>query len=276
MPDLFIHSMKPSPNAPATAYWFVFLRNKLLVVNEGGNAKIPFGESVHQWGLTANRRQYVGAFRGFSCYSSEAEEGTAAPEGMSFVALRSLYEVMAGDIFTVALTAMHLVEWDRTSRFCGRCGGPMEVHPEERAKQCAGCGGLVYPRLSPAVIVLIERGDRLLLARAARFPEVMYSVLAGFVEPGESLEETVSREIEEETGICVKDVRYFGSQPWPFPDSLMIGFTANYASGEIRVDGKELIDAGWYTVDNLPPIPGKISIARKLIDSFIEKQRGKR
>ena len=216
---------------------------------------------------------YLGALRGFSCYGVEAAEKTPAPQGMAFVGLRSLYGLLDEDTFKVALAAMHLIEWDRTSRFCGRCGAPTEPHPEERAKQCTACGALVYPRISPAVIVLVERGDRLLLARASRFTEVMYSVLAGFVEPGESLEETVSREIEEETGIRVKDVRYFGSQPWPFPDSLMIGFTARYASGEIRIDNKELVDAGWYSVDNLPPIPGKISIARKLIDSFIEKRR---
>jgi NAD+ diphosphatase len=134
----------------------------------------------------------------------------------------------------------------------------------------------VFPRISPAVIVLIERGDHVLLARASHFPEGMHSVVAGFVEPGESLEETVSREIEEETGILVEDVRYFGSQPWPFPDSLMIGFTARYASGEIRIDGKEIVDAGWFSVDDLPEIPGKVSIARKLIDWFIEKHQAQK
>jgi len=113
----------------------------------------------------------------------------------------------------------------------------------------------------------------LLLARARRFPTAMYSVLAGFVEPGESLEETVAREVKEEVGLLLKDIRYFGSQPWPFPHSLMIGFTATYAGGEITLDDDEIVDAGWYTVDQLPPLPGKISIARKLIDWFIEKHK---
>jgi NAD+ diphosphatase len=192
---------------------------------------------------------------------------------MAFEGLRLLYGLLEEDAFKVALRAMHLVEWDRTSRFCGRCGARTEPRGEERAKQCTGCGTLIFPRISPAVIVLIERGDQVLLARAARFPESLYSVLAGFVEPGESLEETVHREIEEETGILVKDVRYFGSQPWPFPDSLMVGFTARYKSGEIRVDGKEILDARWFSVDDLPQIPGRVSIARKLIDRFIEKHQ---
>jgi NAD+ diphosphatase len=120
--------------------------------------------------------------------------------------------------------------------------------------------------------VLVERGHEMLLARARRFPTVMYSTLAGFVEPGETLEEAVVREVKEETGITVKDVRYFGSQPWPFPHSLMIGFTAAYEGGEITLEDEENIDARWFTIDNLPPLPGKISIARKLIDWFLEKQ----
>ncbi len=276
MADLFIPSVKAAPDSPAAAYWFVFLHKKLLVATGAGGAKVPFGRQLDQWGIVAMGPQYLGALRGFPCYAVEATEKTPAPRGMTFVGLRSLYGLLDEDTFKVAFAAIHLIEWDATSRFCGRCGAPTEAHPVERAKQCSSCGALVYPRISPAVIVLVERGDRLLLARATRFTEVIYSVLAGFVEPGESLEETVSREVEEETGIRVKDVRYFGSQPWPFPDSLMIGFTACYASGEIRIDDKELVDAGWYSVDNLPPIPGKISIARKLIDSFIEKRRAGR
>lgn len=133
------------------------------------------------------------------------------------------------------------------------------------------CKRLEFPRLSPAIIVLIERDDTLLLARSARFPAAFFSVLAGFVEPGESLEMAVHREVMEETGIAVNNIRYFGSQPWPYPDSLMLGFTAQYESGEIKIDGEEIVEAGWYRVDNLPQLPGKVSIARQLIDSFIKK-----
>jgi NAD+ diphosphatase len=138
------------------------------------------------------------------------------------------------------------------------------------AKECPCCELLIFPRISPAVIVLVERENRVLLARVKRFTSELYSVLAGFVEPGETLEEAVQREIEEEVGIRVKNIRYFGSQPWPFPDSLMIGFTAEYDSGEIEIDETEIVDAGWFDPEKLPTIPGKISIARELIDWFVE------
>ena len=127
---------------------------------------------------------------------------------------------------------------------------------------------LFYPRLSPAVIVLVKRENEVLLARSPGFPEGMYSVLAGFVEPGESIEETIGREVREEVGIEVENLRYFGSQPWPFPNSLMIGFTTNYAGGELRIEPAEIEDAGWYRVDSLPKLPPKVSIARAMIDSF--------
>lgn len=156
--------------------------------------------------------------------------------------------------------------------FCGRCGTRTKPHPTERAKECPQCGLLYFPRLAPAIIVLVERGHEMLLARARRFPTAMYSTIAGFVEPGESLEEAVAREVNEESGITVRDIRYFGSQPWPFPHSLMVGFTAVYESGDIILGDEENIDAGWFSADHLPPLPGKISIARKLIDSFLEKQ----
>ncbi|OPY68926.1 MAG: NADH pyrophosphatase [Syntrophorhabdaceae bacterium PtaU1.Bin034] len=194
---------------------------------------------------------------------------------MFFQGLRSLYDQLGEPFFGVAATAVHLVEWDRTNRFCGRCGRELISRQSERAKECPHCAHIVFPRISPAIIVLIERDEKILLARAAHFSEDLYSVLAGFVEPGESLEDAVYREVKEEVGITIKDISYFGSQPWPFPDSLMIGFTAQYAGGDIRIDGKEIVDAGWFGVQELPLIPGKISIARKLIDWFVQTRTSK-
>jgi NAD+ diphosphatase len=147
------------------------------------------------------------------------------------------------------------------------------VQETERAKKCPNCGQQSFPRLSPAIIVLVERDNTCLLARSPRFQDGFFSVLAGFAEPGETLEDTVAREVLEETGIKVKDIRYFGSQPWPFPDSLMIGFTAQYAKGEIQVDRTEILEADWFPFDQLPKIPGRISIARRLIDWFIDKHQ---
>jgi NAD+ diphosphatase len=139
------------------------------------------------------------------------------------------------------------------------------------AKECPQCGLIDFPRISPAVIVLVERDKKVLLARSSRFKDELYSVLAGFVDPGETLEEAVRREVKEEVNIEVSNIRYFGSQPWPFPDSLMIAFTAQYSGGEIHVDGTEILDTNWFDPDKLPTIPGKISIARALIDWFVSK-----
>ena len=168
--------------------------------------------------------------------------------------------------------ATQLADWYRDHRYCGRCGGEMERTPGERAMRCPADGHLAYPRLSPAVIVLVERGDgRALLGRSGRWDTPMYSTLAGFVEPGESLEDTVHREIREEVGIEVDTIRYFGSQPWPFPNSLMLGFTARWAGGDIEVDGDEIVDARWFRPDALPEIPPKLSIARQLIDDWLDR-----
>jgi NAD+ diphosphatase len=163
------------------------------------------------------------------------------------------------------------VHWQATNRFCGKCGTATVDKPGECAKQCPQCGWAVYPSLSPAVIVAVVRDGALLLARESRFKEGLYSVLAGFVEPGETLEECVRREVREEVGIEVSNIRYFGSQSWPFPDSLMVAFTADYAGGEIDIDPGELIDAGWYRPGELPLVPSRASIARQLIDWFVKQ-----
>ena len=170
------------------------------------------------------------------------------------------------------------MNWDRTHQFCGQCGAPTETLSFERAKQCPNCRLISYPRLSPAIIIAVtwRMGDekRILLARNHRFPPGRYSVVAGFVEAGESLEETARREVFEETGVRIQNICYFGSQPWPFPNSLMLGFTAEYASGDITLEEEEIADAQWFAASDLPQLPPKISIARKLIDAFISENGG--
>ena len=164
---------------------------------------------------------------------------------------------------------MQLVEWEHTHRFCGRCATPTELSPGERARRCPRCGLLAFPRLAPAVITLVDRGDEALLAQGVNFGMPMYSCIAGFVEPGETLEEAVAREVHEEVGVQVEDVRYQHSQPWPFPHSLMIGFRARWSSGDIRIDPTEIVDAKWFSRDDLPMVPPGISIARALIDAWM-------
>ncbi len=268
----FISGIVPPGVRSEPAWWFAFQENKLLVDNKSDPVAVPLLVDFEELGLIALRQNYLGQLGGRRCYTIEVAEGTTPPAGMVFEGLRQLYGRLDEELFWIAGRAFQITDWDRTHQFCGRCGTPLRARSTERAKECPQCGLLQFPRLAPAIIVLVERESELLLARSRHFMPGMYSVLAGFVEPGESLEEAVAREVKEEVGIEVKDIRYFGSQPWPFPHSLMIGFTATYAGGEIATDDTEIEDAGWYPADHLPRIPGKISIARKLIDGFLAKQ----
>jgi NAD+ diphosphatase len=258
--------------ASQEALWFLF-RDDLLLVR--GDGKVPVARSPDELGNGVVFRREIGALEGRGCWAAEASPDFEAPEEMEFRALRSLFSGMDEGLFRMAGRAKQIVGWNATHRFCGRCGGETAPVSGELARRCARCGMLHYPRLSPAVIVLVRDGNRVLLARSPGFPAGMYSVLAGFVEPGESIEEAVEREVREEVGIQVTGVRYFGSQPWPFPNSLMIGFTAEYAGGEIEVDPTEIEDAGWYDAGEFPPLPPRVSIARAMIDDFAARHSGR-
>jgi NAD+ diphosphatase len=269
--QIFKSSVTPPDLHGSPAWWFIFSHHKLLVKVSEDTVTIPEAEAPESMGVSVARRLYIGTLREVPCYAAELDAGSEVPAGFSLDELRSLFDRVDQGFYEAALTGVHVVEWDRNSRFCGKCRGELKPMTDVRAKECAECRRMEFPRISPAIIVLVEKDDTLLLARSPRFAGQFFSILAGFVEPGESLESAVHREVMEETGIRVRDVQYFGSQPWPFPDSLMIGFTAQYESGEIRIDGEEIIEAGWYHADNLPQIPGKLSIARQLIDWFVAK-----
>src|SRR5208337_1748639 len=211
---------------------------------------------------------YLGTLNGLNCYTAEVDGNAADTDGMSFQALRPLLGLLDDEFFSVAGRAFQIIHWERTHQFCGRCGGRTRLKTGERARECPNCGLVIYPEISPAMIVAVVKGDEILLARSHRFRTAFYSVLAGFVEPGETFEETVRREVREEVGIEVGNIRYFGSQSWPFPNSLMVGFTADYESGEIRIDESEIVDAAWFALNNLPVVPRTGTIARRLIDFF--------
>ena len=221
-------------------------------------------------------RQVLGTLDGAACWAIDLDgDGVPDVELEGLLPLMGLYGRVDDVRWTLAGRAVQLVEWDRTTRFCGRCGTETEPAPGERARRCPACGLLAFPRLAPAVITLIERGDEALLARGRAFPVPMYSCIAGFVEPGEDLEQAVRREVHEEVGLLLGDVRYVSSQPWPFPHSLMLGFEAQWASGDIVIDETEIVDAQWYRPDALPMIPPGMSIARTLIDRWLEREAGR-
>jgi NAD+ diphosphatase len=251
------------------SWWYAFRGSELLVLQEGAGARVPAGHEWASLGLAGDEPQAVGEMAGIACYAVGLADGAEPPEGAMFQGLRRLWGLLDEEAWKLAGRAAQIVEWDRNHRFCGRCGEGTERKEGELARVCPRCGLHQFPRISPAVIVRVEHGDRILLARSPHFAPGVYSTLAGFVEPGESLEDTVIREVREESGITVTNLRYFGSQPWPFPHSLMIGFVADYESGEIRPQECEIEDARWFGVDDLPVLPSRFSIARSLIDEFI-------
>jgi len=198
-------------------------------------------------------------------------EGFDPPAGYVLEGLRIAFHSLSDVEFRAAGAARQRVEWYRTHRYCSVCGTANQVHAEQAAMKCPACGHMHFARVTPAVIVLVQRGNEALLGRSHHFAQGVYSTLAGFVEPGETLEECVHREIEEEVGVQVANLRYFGSQPHPFPNSLMIGFVADWASGEVRVDPAEIEDARWFRHDDLPELPHPMSIARALISDFVRR-----
>jgi len=265
----FSPALKPETTEVTPPLWFAFFENRLLTKIDDDGTVIPLSTDFDQPDLSLLRRHFLGSLNGRHCYAVELDCDRYTSDQLKFKDLRQLFGLLPEDMIWIAGRANHIVTWSLAHQYCGQCGNPTKNKSDERAKTCPQCGLINYPRLSPAVIVAVRRGNQLLLAQGQRFKTGFYSVLAGFVEPGETLEDCVHREIFEEVGIEVKNIRYFGSQPWPFPDSLMLGFTAEYAAGKIQIDKSEIVDAGWFTADDLPPIPPRISIARQLIDWFV-------
>ena len=250
------------------SYWFLFQNGRLLIHETGPAFSIPCMPDPTLIDLTVLHRRHIGQIDGLPCYSAALAESASLPEGMRFEPLRKLFSCLDEPLAVAAGRAAELLRWDQTNQYCGRCKTPTQHHPSELALFCPQCKLIVYPRISPAVIVAVTRGDEILLVRTRRHAPGRFSVVSGFVEPGETLEQCVEREVMEETGIAVKDLRYFGSQAWPFPDALMLGFTASYAGGEVLADGSEILEAGWFSAGNLPLLPEPVTISRRLIDWF--------
>ena len=262
--------------------WFVFRADQLLVElgppdprqsddlrvrSRPAWARLPLLESNNGLWSEPVRTLYLGELGSTRCWAAEVA-GTDAPPGYGWAGLRTLFSVLEDAHFALAGRALQLLQWDRDHQHCGRCGTPTVAHATERVRQCPACRLSAYPRVAPAVMALVRRGTQLLLARSPHFPAGMYSALAGFVEPGETLEQCVVREVGEEVGVDVANLSYFASQPWPFPHSLMIAFVCDWTGGEIRPQDGEIEAANWFEVLQLPKLPSKISIARRLIDAI--------
>ena len=251
------------------AYWLAFSRGRMLVAPDG--LHLPCLKGLDELGVSPVRTQYLGLLDGKHCFSAELSPDTEAPEGTEYMDLMSAYSVLDEDIYLLAGKATQIIAWDQTHQYCGRCGNKTEYMPGERGKKCSVCGFMSFPRLSPATITAVIKDKQILLSQYAAFRgRGMHTIIAGFVEPGETLEECIHREVFEEVGVRVKNIRYLKSQPWPFPNSLMMGFVAEYDSGEITVDEKEIANADWFDLNNLPETPPPLSIARRIIDWVVE------
>ena len=269
-PSKFISETSPPANLDvADALYFVCLGDDVLSISEQGVPRPVTADEFRWVDLEVHYKHYLGRWEGRACYALAANG--AVPEGFAVSGLRAWLGRVEPDFFSLAGRAKQIVEWHRDHRYCGRCGATNEDHPADRAKQCPACGLTTYPRLSPSIIVLVRRGEEMLLARNAAWPSSMYSTLAGFVEPGESIEQTVHREVAEEVGVAVENLRYMGSQSWPFPNSLMLGFHADYAGGDIVCHDGEIADARWFHYRQLPNVPGGTAISRWLIDAFVNE-----
>ncbi len=266
-----LHAMPATLGTDTLA--FAYRDGKILVAGAGDDA--PSIPTLHMSDLAAvpASAHFLGMLGGTACVAVNLTDDFREPAGMCFTGLRSLFFKLPEPLLALAGRAFQIVEWDRTHRFCGRCGTPTRDRAGERAKECPACGQTAYPRVSPAMMVLVTRGRELLLARAKHFPSPMYSALAGFVEPGETIEDCIRREVREEVGVEVDALTYFASQSWAFPHSLMIAYTAQYVSGELTPDATEIADVQWFALDALPQLPSPVSIARHLIEATVARLR---
>lgn len=267
MPTEFVPLVTPPPMYEAPALWFAFQGAQIAVMNAVDRPQVPCCLHLSEHGLVAQRSLYLGLYRGQHCYAAEIADSQPLPDGWCLLGLRDLFGMVEETLAALSGRTCQILDWDRDHQYCSRCGTPTQPRDNERSRTCPSCRFTSYPPVSPAIMTLVTRGREILLARKPVWPAGRYSAIAGFVEPGETLEDTVRRETREEVGVEVRDIRYFGSQPWPFPHSLMIAFTAEYAGGDVRPDGEEIEEAQWFEAGQLPKLPPSISISRRLIDT---------
>lgn len=268
----FKASVSPLHSNSNEDLWFPFSNGKLIVSSNGDEISILTKEDLKNLKLRLEYIQCIGALDGYNCFCCQVGEDIQLPSEIKSYDLKSLTLLLEEEIFLLAAKSLLLLNWQKTHRYCGVCGHFMERKnsKSERALFCSKCGYTTWPQTSPAIIVAITKGDKILLAHNKYFPKGIYSVIAGFVELGETFEQCVRREVYEEIGIRVKNIEYFGNQPWPFPNSMMVAFTAEYLDGEINVDEEEIVYANWFSKDRLPKYVKSKSIGTELIEWFIK------
>ncbi|MBW4864576.1 NAD(+) diphosphatase [Prevotella salivae] len=252
--------------------WFIFCKGDLMLEKlPNGSFSIPEGNqppiATKDWTHVLNVSPMD---NGDEVKTFLIDEPVTNNPRYEMCGLRKSFYLLPTDLYLKAGKCHELIYWDQNTKYCGVCGFPMKMHTDI-SKRCPNCGKEVWPTVATAIIVLIHRGDEVLLVHARNFKGNFYGLVAGFVETGETLEEAVHREVMEETGLTITNLRYFGSQPWPYPSGLMVGFTADYVSGDIHLQREELSRGAWFTKDNLPEIPEKLSIARQILDDWLAK-----
>ncbi len=266
----FISGVTP-PNKTELSFHIVVSEDEILTI-DGVHPWRPLNQDEWRWlGLESLADHYLGKVNDIPIYSHEVNPDSDNPDGYEFETLWSFLNQVEQPVFYLVGRAKQIVEWHRNHHFCGQCGNVTESSNLDRSRKCPSCKQMFYPRLSPSIIVLVNRGEEILLAKHAKTRGKFYSTLAGFVEPGEAIEEAVHREVMEEVGVRIKNLKYFSSQSWPFPNSLMLGFHAEYESGEFVLQEEEIADAQWFHYTDLPNRPARVSISGWLIEDFIRR-----
>ncbi len=245
----------------------------LMRTEDDAGVGLPCRSDLDRLELDRRFPMVIGSVDGRPVEAWDLPRSPELPDDWRLEGVRALFGIVDEQLFAVIGRGAHLVHWRRTSEHCGVCGTITELTGPDFALRCPSCEFSTFPRIAPAVLALVEDGSRCVLARGTQFQAGLFSCLAGFVEPGETLEQAICREVHEEVGLEVTELRYFGSQPWPYPDGLMIAFQAKYASGEIRLRDDELREARWFDVTELPLLPGSFSLARQLIEDFRSRAR---
>ena len=259
----------PDADREGEGYWLLIMAGELLLCADAGGLSLPQGATLSAGIVTATPPLHIGLWDGLPCRIAPVSRAVPLPDGWVRESFSAAVPHLAIELVSLAALAHQILRWEKSSRYCGSCGGTLSRIAGGWGKGCPTCQALRYPAIQPCVIVLIHRPGELLLVRKAEWPLGRYGLVAGFVDLGEALEETLLREVREETGITVKNIRYIGSQAWPFPSQLMAGFSAEYAGGDLCVDCHELEDARWFSLDDLPELPPPRSIARYLLNQHL-------